>query len=214
LFLAASPCETRKVGLDLECAVIERELRMTESRDELELCSKWAVTVDDMARHLLQLQPTILHFSGHGAPGTPHRAVSSPARRDVGGVGPARTGGIYLQNEHGGSHIVTPRALRMMIRSSAASVRLVVLNACYSDDQADELRSAVDCVVGMTGAIRDDAARAFAAGFYRALGHRCSVGEALEHARATLACLQLPDEQPQCRTRDGIDANSVKLAPT
>jgi hypothetical protein len=63
-----------------------------------------------------------------------------------------------------------------MIKSAAASARVVVLNACYSDVQADALCSVVDCVIGMTGAIHDDAARSFAMSFYRALGSRRSVG--------------------------------------
>jgi hypothetical protein len=64
----------------------------------------------------------------------------------------------------------------------------------------------------MTGAIRDDAARSFAVGFYRALGARRSVANAVEHAVATLAAKQYPDEDlPRCRTRDGVDAHQVVL---
>ena len=64
----------------------------------------------------------------------------------------------------------------------------------------------------MRGAIGDDAARSFAVGFYRALGHRRSVGNAVEQAVATLAAKCLPDEQlPICRTRDGLDAALVTL---
>lgn len=106
-----------------------------------------------------------------------------------------------------------PRALAMLIRSAVPLARVVVLNACYSDSQADELRAAVDCVVGMVGAVRDDHARSFAVGFYRALGNRRSVGNAMEHAAATLAAKQLPREYlPRVRTRDGVDANRVVLA--
>jgi hypothetical protein len=104
----------------------------------------------------------------------------------------------------------------MLIKSATDSVRLVVLNACYSDDQAEALLTAVDCVVGMTGAIGDDAARSFAVALYRALGNRRSVADALQHAVATLAAKQLPDEIfPRCRTRDGIHADQIVLsAPT
>jgi len=104
----------------------------------------------------------------------------------------------------------------MMIKATAASARVVVLNACYSDAQADAMCSVVDCVIGMTGAIRDDAARSFAVGFYRALGNRRSVGNAVDQAIATLAAKQLPDEHlPRCRTRDGVDAYQTLLgAPT
>jgi len=102
----------------------------------------------------------------------------------------------------------------MMIKSTVPLARILVLNACYSEAQAEELRTSVDCVVGMTGAIHDDAARSFAVGFYRGLGNRMSLGLAVEHAVATLAAKQLPDEHlPRCRTRDGIDAHQIVLTP-
>jgi hypothetical protein len=101
----------------------------------------------------------------------------------------------------------------MMIRTTVSCARVVVLNACYSDAQATRLRAVVDCVVGMTGTIRDDAARAFAIGFYRALGNRRSVRNAVEQAVATLAAKQLPDELlPRYRTRRGVLADRVFLS--
>lgn len=67
LFLAADPSTTSRLALDEECAAIERELRMTTHRDDFEFRSKWAVTIDEMMRHLNEFQPTVIHFSGHGA---------------------------------------------------------------------------------------------------------------------------------------------------
>jgi len=77
---------------------------------------------------------------------------------------------------------------------------------------AGALRRVVDCVVGMDGVIGDDAARAFAVGFYRALGHRRSIGNAVAQAVATLAAQQLSDERlPVCWTRDGVSADQLVL---
>jgi WD40 repeat protein len=214
LFLAANPGGTSRLALDEECAAIEHELRMTAHRDDFELRSAWAVTVDDVARHLIEWQPAIVHFSGHGAGTEAVPACGSATHRNVAGlVAGSVACGIYLHGEHGASQLVTDRALARLIKSAVPSARVVVLNACYSDAQADALCSAVDCVVGMTGAIGDDAARSFAAGFYRALGDRRSVANAVEHAVAILAAKQYPEEQlPRCRTRDGVDANEVVLS--
>ena len=100
----------------------------------------------------------------------------------------------------------------MMIKSAATSARVLVLNACYSETQAEELCTAIDCVVGMTGAIEDTSARSFAVAFYRALGNRRSVKNAVDHAVATLAAKQLPDEHlPRCQTRDGVDPDQLVL---
>jgi len=216
LFLAANPSGTSQLALDQECAAIERELQMTPDRDKFEFRSKWVVSVDELARHLMELRPTIVHFSGHGIH-TVLGPLPSPAmHRDI--VAPERpgapvVGSIYLDDELHGAQLVTGRALAMLIRSSATSVRLVILNACYSDGLADSLCSVVDCVVGVAGAIDDEAARSFAVGFYRALGNRRPVGQAVEHAVATLAAKQRPDELLlRCQTRDGLDANQIIIS--
>jgi hypothetical protein len=69
----------------------------------------------------------------------------------------------------------------------------------------------VECVVGMDGALGDAAARSFAVAFYRALGNRRSVGNAVDQAVATLAAKQRPDDLPTCRTRDGHSADQIYL---
>jgi CHAT domain len=215
LFLAANPSETTRLALDEECAAVERELRMTTGRDDFDFRSKWAVSVDEMMRHLNELQPTIIHFSGHGGGSTgiyleDGRRAAPAVHRDISAG--CSDAGIYLQDEHRQQQHVRARALAQMIGSAAPSARLVVLNACFSDPAAEALRNMVDCVVGMSGAIGDDAARSFAVGFYRALGHRRSVGNAFDQAVATLAGKRLPGEHlPVCRTRDGVSAAQVTL---
>jgi hypothetical protein len=192
LFLTADPRGATRLAHDEECAAIEHELRLTLGRDEFEFRSKWAVSVDEMMRHLNECLPTIVHFSGHGSDAT-------------------GCAGIHLQDERR-SQYVSARALAQMIASAAPSARVVVLNACFSDAVAGTLCDMVDCVVGMTGAIDDDAARSFAVSFYRALGNRRSIGNAVAQAVATLAAKQLPDEhRPVCRTRCGISADQLFL---
>jgi hypothetical protein len=231
LFLAANPSGTTRLALDEECAAIEREIAMAPARDDLDFRSKWAVNVDDLMRCLNRLQPMLIHFSGHGscAPGlrlpepaaTPPRPPGDP-QRDLepaadAGAGPdhrpsspalADTGtGIYLQDTR-----VTGRALAQMIASASPEARVLVLNACFSDAVAESLCKEVDCVVSMSGAVGDEAACTFAAGFYRALGNGRSVGNAVRQAVATLAALELPDEHlPVCRTREGVSADEIFL---
>ena len=189
LFLAADPARTNARALDQECAAIERELKMTPGRDDFELRSKWAVTVDELMRHLLDLQPAVLHFSGHG-----------------------NASGLLLEGDDGRPQPVTPAALTQMIRTAAGTVRLAVLNACYSDAQAEALRDAVGCAIGMKGTITDDAARSFAVGFYRALGHRRPIGNAYAQAEATLAGKGLSAQaEPRCLARPGVDVDTLVL---
>lgn len=189
LFLAANPTGTSSRALDQECAAIERELKLTSGRDDFEFRSKWAVTVDELMRHLLELQPTVLHFSGHG-----------------------NAHALLLEGDDGRPQPVSPAALTKMIKSTAGTVRLVVLNACYSDAQAEALRDVVECTIGMKGTITDDAARTFAVGFYRALGYRRSVGNAYAQAEATLAGKGLTaSAEPRCLVRSGVDVDMLVI---
>ena len=191
LFLAASPGDSDPLQLGEECAEIQRELRMTPHRDDFRFESRWAVSIDELMRYLTELDPTLIHFSGHGG-----------------------EAGLMLQDERGRRQPVSARALAMMVAAAARSVRTVVLNACGSSIHAELLRTRVDCVVGMDGAIGDHAARAFAVRFYGALGNRRSIGNAVAQGVAALAAKQLPDEVlPRCLTRDGVDAHQVFLSP-
>lgn len=208
LFVAANPRDTDQLALQDECAAIERELRMTAGRDDFELRPRWAVSVDDLMRHLNELSPTVVHFSAHGtrgpasAPhvdGTLHRDIESPLE-----------GGIVLQDQARSQH-VSVHALATMIACASRSTRLVVLNACYSAVIADSLCDVVDCVVGIDGPIEDSVARSFAVAFYRALGNRCAVGNAVDQATATLRAKRQPDHLIACRTRDGISADETFL---
>lgn len=192
LFLAASPHGSGRLELDRECAAIQRELTMAPHRDDFRFESRWAVGIDPLMRHLTELEPTVIHFSGHGG----------------------ASAGLQLEDEQGQPQPVTGRALTMMIRAAARRARVVLLNACYTTEQAEVLRTQVDCVVGMDGAIGDAAARAFAIRFYYAVASRRSVGNAVEHGIAALAARQLPDEvMPRCLTRSGIEPENVLLDP-
>jgi hypothetical protein len=190
LFLAANPRDTNQLRLGEECAEIHRELQLAPYRDDFSFESRWAVSVDDLMRHLQELDPTVIHFSGHG-----------------GG-----SAGLCLQEAGGRRQLVSPGALAMMVRVAALRARIVVLNACYTTVQADALRTTVDCIIGMDGAIGDDAARAFAVRFYGALGNRRSARNAVDSGIAALAGKELSDEQlPRCVTRDGVDAEQLVL---
>lgn len=192
LFLAANPCTSNSLRLDEECAEIQRELKMSPHRDDFQFESRWAVSIDELMRHLNELAPTLIHFSGHGE----------------------RDSGLLLQDEHGDPQPVSARAFAMMVDAGARDARVVVLNACYTAAQAEVLRAKVECVVGIDGAIGGAAARAFAIRFYGALGNRRSIGNAVDQGVAALAAKLLPDEVlPRCETRDGIDKYQVILGP-
>jgi hypothetical protein len=62
----------------------------------------------------------------------------------------------------------------------------VVLNACFSEAQAEAIAKHIDCVVGMSKTIKDRSAISFAASFYQALAYGRTVQEAYD-----LGCNQI-----------------------
>src|SRR6185436_3070115 len=211
LFLAANPLGTDRLALDREARAIQVELERSGHRDRFDLVTRWAVEPLDLLRELRKLKPTIVHFSGHGgrvaAAGPPLEGAS---HRDVAAkFGPRREEpqGLYFQDPRGAPQQVSGKALRDAFGAVGTRVQLVVLNACYSAAQAEALLAHVDCVIGMRSAIRDDAARCFAIGFYGGLGDRASVAAAYRQGCAAISLEGLPDaDRPQLVVRDGVDA--------
>lgn len=188
LFLAANPTSTQQLALDEEARDIEAKIRAAAHRDSLRLKTRWALRADDLLQALNEDQPAVVHFSGHG-------------------VGAA---GIVLHNEAGGEYVVSSTALTRLFRALKDDIRVVVLSACFSSEQARTLTDVIDCVVGMRASINDRAARLFSASFYRALGFGRSVANAYEQGLAAIELEGLADVNvPELLVRHGVNAGSV-----
>ena len=190
LFFASNPESTEKLSLDEEARSIEEKIRSTDFRDSLEFITAWAVRPTDLLDLLNRHQPTIIHFSGHGA----------------------AEEGLVLTDDQGEQKLVSADALKVLFSSAKDNIRLVVLNACYSEVQARAISEVIDCVVGMNSEIGDHAAITFAEYFYNAIGYGRSVKEAFEQGKAALMLEGIPEENtPVLLTRSGIDAAAVFL---
>ena len=78
--------------------------------------------------------------------------------------------GLVLEKDRGQEHLVSTQALSDLFRLFAEQVKCVVLNACYSQVQAEAISQHINYVIGMRQEIIDQAAIAFSVGFYDALG--------------------------------------------
>ncbi|MEG4234259.1 CHAT domain-containing protein, partial [Microcoleus sp. Pol11C3] len=165
LILAANPSNSAPLRLDREIREIDEGLRRANKRDQYKLEQKWAVRSRDFYRAILDYQPNIVHFSGHGA-----------------GVD-----GIVLEDDTGKMALVQTNALASMFKLFAQKgVDCVILNACYSEVQAEAISQYVNYVIGMNRAVGDRAAVAFAVGFYDAVAAGYTVEESYE-----LGCSQM-----------------------
>lgn len=216
LFLAANPLGTNRLALDREARSIHVELERSRWRDRFEFVTRWAAEPLDLVRELHRLQPTVVQFSGHGGNGTA-RALQLRVHRDVvddfSADDDSECRGLFFQDADGAARRVSAAALRDTFGAAGSSVKLVVLNACYSESTADALLVHVDCVVGMTGSIRDEAARSFAIGFYSGLGECASVEAAYRGGCAAIRLEGCADgDRPRLKVRRGVDPSTLVLA--
>jgi hypothetical protein len=190
LFLAANPSGMDVRALQREARSIQAELKRSGHRDRFDFVTRWAAEPMDLLRELRELRPAVVHFSGH-----------------------ADHDGFCFQTPDGHTHVVTTGAIAEAFGAAGASVKLVVLSACYTEAQAEALLAHVDCVVGMGGTSHSDVARIFAIGFYGGLGELASIAEAYRHGRAAINLEGLPDGgRPHLKARDGFDATQLVLA--
>ena len=146
LFLAANPDGLRRVGVELR--EIKEGLRRSQERDHFTLTPCLDVRPRDIQRALLDDPPQIVHFAGRGVGET----------------------GLVFEDETGGAKLVDGAALAGLFTLFADQIRCVVLNGCYSQEQAKAIAQHIDYVIGIRDEISDEAAREFAVSFYDALG--------------------------------------------
>lgn len=212
LFLAVNQPGVERFALDHEARAIQIELAHSGFRDSFELVTRWAAEPLDLLRELRKLRPTVIHFSGpcrRGITGE-HRRGLEPSRGPLASVRPyqdTQGHGLYFQRADGRPQLVSTSALEETFGAAGSSVKLVVFSACYSEVQAEALLTHIDCVVGIGGSLRENAARNFAIGFYGGLSERESVAVAYKQGRAAISLEGLSHgETLQLRVRAGVDA--------
>jgi hypothetical protein len=173
LLLAANPKGTPHLRLDEEAREIERALERAKNRDQFRLVMKWAVTDDDLRRALLDYEPEIVHFSGHGS----------------------GADGLNFEDNQGFVHEIPGEALARLFSLFVGKVKCVVMNACYSEAQADAIVQHVKYVVGMRQVIGDEAAIKFAVGFYDSVGAGGDVETAFKFGQSAIDLANLPEDQ-------------------
>lgn len=164
LFLPSNPAGTARLRLDQEARTVGEVLKKSKYRDRFSLIKESAVRPIDIQQALLEETPQIIHFCGHGEGDE----------------------GLIFENDWGGEQLVTTQALADLFSICRDHVDCVLLNACFSEFQAEGISAHVPCVVGMSRAIGDRAAIEFSRGFYTALGAGRSYEDAFRIGRSAL----------------------------
>ena len=139
ILVAAIPCARQKR--------IERFVSQLgfPKRDQFEIETLNAATIDDLRRALLRKDFDVVHFSGHGT----------------------QTGLVF---EDAVGSLIVPRSSALAELLQRRKVRVALLNACYSLSVGKIAAIGMDFTVATTGPISDPGAVEFTRGFYDALG--------------------------------------------
>jgi len=168
LVVAANPLGSSPLKLDHEVKTIQEALRRSRKRDNFEVKYQLAATPSELRRALLDVEPHVLHFSGHGAGEQGLLFVSDESagaiyRSDSGEVRSRSTNSDEIK-------FVPAQPLANLLQLCDEHLECVVLNACYSDVQGDAISANIPFTIGMRDQVADNVAIKFSQGFYDAIG--------------------------------------------
>ncbi len=163
LFMSAGPSDQDRLNLDRELRKIEETIESAKHRERFDMKVKVALTFPALTKVMAEEAPNIIHFSGHGD-----------------------HGGLALENEQGGTEFMDKAVIDRLFSLFKGDIECILLNACYSKEQAHVISKNGTYVIGMNDSIGDEAAITFSSGFYQGLGANRSIQESFELAKIHL----------------------------
>lgn len=165
LFLGANPKDLDVLRITDENQKIKDVLRNSTKAPDFNFESEMAIQIQTITRAVQLYKPSIIHFSGHGSG---HE-------------------GISIEGSTGEEVLYPNTGLDRLFKMTKKHVQCVLLNACYSESQAEIISQHDNYVIGMNNAILDEASIQFSLGFYQSLGEGASYEDAYEFAMVNIA---------------------------
>jgi hypothetical protein len=157
LFLAANPDSRTPLELGREYNKIRDAIAGSKYRAAFELIApEFSAQLETVSAALIEHRPHVVHFAGHGS----------------------QSQGLILEDKNHRHLPIGKAELTKLFKTLRGAVRLVFLNACYSDEQARLLTDVFDYAIGSEGLIEDRCAVDFARAFYRHLALGGTVSQA------------------------------------
>ena len=182
--------QKQKLKLEKEAREIHESIQKSLKRDSISFQTRWATRITDLLQYINEVNPTILHFSGHGT----------------------SDGKLVFQDNNDKPKLLSMDALVELINASSDNLRLVVLNNCFSSIISEKIVDNIEASIGMNNPIGDQAAIVFASQLYSSIGFGLSLEKAFQQAIVALKLYEIPEEQtPQLYLSDGIDAKDIYL---
>ncbi|RSH93917.1 hypothetical protein EHS25_006569 [Saitozyma podzolica] len=148
LFIAADPRDAQRLDTLGEMADLHRTVRASVLPGSMRVAICPGGRISELGAYLDIEKPSVVHYSGHGT-----------------------KEGFWFRNDRGGTAKVDPAAFaRLLAKHHQKGLRAVVMNACYTADQAQLLADATGHAVAMDGQLSDSGAIAFTKHFYGSMG--------------------------------------------
>jgi hypothetical protein len=90
---------------------------------------------------------------------------------------------MLLDGADGRPHEMQDEHLGLLLGAARKPIRLLVLNACFSAEQAAMATDYVEAAIGMDLSIADESAKTFAAQFYCSIAEGNSLGNSFHQAK-------------------------------
>lgn len=184
--------EQQKLSLDKEARDIEEAIQKSPDRDSISFVTKWATRTEDLFQYINEVNPTIIHFTGHGT----------------------EDGKLVFHDKNDNPKFVGIDAIIQMINAITDDLRLVVFSNCFSSKIAEKAVEHVEATIGMNTSVREDVATIFAAQLYSSIGFGYSLDKSFKQAMARLSIEGIEKQDadiPELYVRSGIDANEIYL---
>ena len=184
--------EQQRLSLDKEARDIEESIQKTPDRDSISFVTKWATRTEDLFQYINEVNPTIIHFTGHGT----------------------EDGKLVFHDKNDNPKFVGIDAIIQMINAITDDLRLVVFSNCFSSSIAIQVSEYVEATIGMNTSVREDVATLFAAQLYSSIGFGFSLDKAFKQAMARLSIEGIEQKDadiPELFVKEGMDANEIYL---
>lgn len=181
LFLASNPLAANNrdaiISMRAEHSHIAEKLSEPETRKKFELIPRFGISPENMLDAINDYPPAVVHFVGHGL-------ESDPDTRLGGGL-------YFFSDDKQRAQLADAAILSAMfrrIKRNHPQLAVILLNACYSEAQAQAISSHGIFTIGSNDELPSEAARLFAAGFYRHYALHKDVKKAVDNG-LTLAIM-------------------------
>jgi pentapeptide repeat protein/CHAT domain-containing protein len=161
LYMFALPRDQHSIPVEGEYKAIVDAIQRSKYRDQILTSDYPGVSLKDFQSVIETYKPNVLHFSGHAS----------------------QVGDLVFQGPKEESQKVPKDPFTNAFKLLGENLKLVVLSACYSKDQAEGVSKHVDRVIGIDEEIDGDKAVMFSEKFYESIGNGKSVEEAFDWAK-------------------------------